>query len=52
MEISVNGPADLDTINRLEEEGVSRVTIGSTCIRPDALRSGLETIYRNIIAKF
>jgi probable F420-dependent oxidoreductase len=51
MEISVIGPADLDTIKRLQDEGVSRVTIGPPAFEPDALRSGLEKIHRDIIAK-
>ena len=51
MEISVIGPADLDVIRRLQDEGVSRVTIGPPAFEPDALRSGLEKIHRDIIAK-
>jgi hypothetical protein len=51
MEISVIGPADLDTIKRLQDEGVSRVTIGPPAFEPEALRSGLEKINRDIIAK-
>ncbi len=51
MEISVIGPADLDTIKRLQDEGVSRVTIGPPAFEPNALRGGLEKINRDIIAK-
>jgi alkanesulfonate monooxygenase SsuD/methylene tetrahydromethanopterin reductase-like flavin-dependent oxidoreductase (luciferase family) len=51
IEISVIGPANLDTIKRLQDEGVSRVTIGPPAFEPDALRAGLEKIHREIIAK-
>jgi hypothetical protein len=51
MEISVIGPANLDTIKRLEDEGVSRVTIRPPAFEPEALSSGLEKINRDIIGK-
>ncbi len=51
MEISVIGPANLDTIKRLQDEGVSRVTIGPPAFETDALRIGLEKINRDIISK-
>src|SRR5205807_1535790 len=39
IEITVIGPADLDSINRLQDEGVSRVTIGPPAFELEALRS-------------
>ncbi len=51
MEISVIGPADVDTIKRLQDEGVSRVTIGPPAFESEALLSGLEKIHDDIIAK-
>ena len=37
MEISDIGPAELDTIKRLRDEGVSRVMIGPPAFEPEAL---------------
>jgi hypothetical protein len=51
MEISVIGPADPDTIKWLQDEGVSRVTIGPPAFEPDPPRSGLEKINRDLIDK-
>ena len=51
MEISAIGPADLNTIKRLQDEGVSRVTIGPPAFESEALRGGLEKIHDDIIAK-
>ncbi len=51
MEISCIGPADLDTIRRLRDEGISRVTVGPPAFEPEALRGGLEKIRREIIER-
>lgn len=51
LEISCIGPADLDTLRALREEGVSRVVVGPPAIEAGALERGLEKISREIIAK-
>jgi len=51
LEISAIGPADLDTLKRLQDLGVSRVVIGPPARESDALKRGLEKMSREIITR-
>jgi len=51
LEISVIGPANLDTLKELRDLGVSRVTIGPPAFTPEELKRGLDKIANDIIAK-
>ncbi len=51
LEISCIGPADLETLKKLRDLGVSRVTVGPPAFAPDELKRGLDKIGNEIIAK-
>jgi len=51
LEISCIGPADLDTLKKLRDLGVARVTIGPPAFTSDELKRGLDKISNDIIAK-
>ncbi len=51
MEVSCIGPAHVDTINKLREMGMSRVVLGPPAFEPTSLRSRLEKIGREVIAR-
>ncbi len=49
LEISCIGPADLDTLKALRDEGVSRVVVGPPAMEAEALKRGLDKMAKEII---